>query len=79
MLKKLLFDDAYHFQFVDDKKSWFMQMEELDLIYHQSFFPANSLGHQPPTSHDFQHVARHTLAVAVAAIHCALSAYASGM
>jgi hypothetical protein len=43
-VKKLLFDDAYLSKVIDDKKSWFTQMEVLDLIYHQLFFTANSLG-----------------------------------
>ena len=33
-VKELLFDDAYLSNLVDDKKSWFTQMEVLDLIYH---------------------------------------------
>jgi hypothetical protein len=44
-VKELLFDDAYLSRVVDDKMSWFMQMEVLDLIYHQFFFTADSLGH----------------------------------
>jgi len=53
-------------------------MEVLDLIYHQFFFTANSLGHQPTTSQCFQPLAPQTVALAAAAIHCALSGYASG-
>jgi len=78
-VKELLFDDAYLSKVVDDKKSWFMRMEVLDLISHQFFFTANSLGCQPTTSQYFQPLAPQTLVLAAAAIHCALSAYASGM
>jgi len=63
-VKKLLFDDAYLSKVVDDKKSWFTQMEVLDLIYHQLFFTDNSLGHQPSTSQCFQPLAPQTLALA---------------
>jgi len=63
---------------VEDKKSWFKQMEVLDLIYHQFFFTANSLGRQPTTSQYFQPLTSQTSALAAAAIHCALSEYASG-
>jgi len=77
-VKELLFDDAYLSKVIDDKKSWFTRMEVLDLIYHQFFFTANSLGRQPTTSQYFQPLAPQTLALAAAAIHCALSEYASG-
>jgi len=50
-----------------------MQMEVLDLIYHQFFFTTNSLGRQPTTSLYFQPLAPQTLELAAAAIHCALS------
>jgi hypothetical protein len=73
LVKELLFDDVYSFKVVHDKKSWFTPMELLDLIYHQLFFTANSLGCQPTTSHYFQPPASHTLALAAAAIYCALS------
>jgi len=52
-------------------------MEVLDLIYHQFFFTANSLGRQPTTSQYFQPLASQTLALPAAAIHCAQSGYAS--
>ena len=77
-VKRLLFDDSYLSKVVDDKKSWFTQMEVLDLIYHQFFFTANSLGCQPTTLQYFQSLAPQTLALAAAAIHCALSEYTSG-
>jgi len=77
-VKELLFDDAYLSKVDDNKKSWFTRMEVLDLIYHQFFFTANSLGHQPTTSHHFQPLASLTLVLAAAAIHCALSDYTSG-
>jgi len=77
-VKELLFDDAYLSKVVDDKKSWFMRMEVLDRIYPQFFFTTNSLGRQPTTSQYFQPLAPQTLALAAAAIHCALSEYASG-
>jgi len=50
----------------------------LDLIYHQSFFTANSLGRQPTTSQFFQPLTPQTLALLAVAIHCALSEYATG-
>jgi len=56
-LKELLFDDGSLFKVVDEKKSWFTRMEVLDLIYHQFFLSANSLGAPAyniavfPTSH----------------------------
>jgi len=56
-VKELLFDDAYLFKVVNDKKSWFMRMEVLDLIYHQFFFTANSLGCQPTSLQYFQPLA----------------------
>jgi hypothetical protein len=76
-VKELLFDYAYLSKVVEDKKSWFTRMEVLDLIYHQLFFTANSLGRQPTTSQYFQPLAPQTLAVVAAAIQCALSEYAT--
>jgi len=76
--EELLFEDAYLSKVVNDKKSWFTRMEVLDLIYHQFFSTANSLGHQPITSQYFPPLAPQTLVLAAAAIHCALSQYASG-
>jgi hypothetical protein len=43
-VKELLFDDGSLSKAVDDMMSWFTGMEVLDLIYHQFFFTANSLG-----------------------------------
>jgi len=77
-VEDLLIDEAYRSMVVDDKNSWFTRMEVLDLIYHKFFFAANSLGCQPTTSQYFQPLAPQTLALAAAAIHCALSEYASG-
>jgi len=77
-VKELLFDDAYLSKVVDDKKSWFTRMEVLDFIYHQFFFTANSLGRQPTTLQYCQPLAPQPLALAAAAIHCALSEYTSG-
>jgi hypothetical protein len=77
-VKELLFDEAYLSNVVNDKKSWFMRMEVLDLIYHQFFFTANSLGRQPTSSQYFQPLAPQTFALTAAAIQCALSEYASG-
>jgi len=77
-VKKLFFNEAYLSKVVDDKKSWFTRMEVLELIYHQLFFTANSLGRQPTTSQYFRPLAPQTSALAAAAIHCALSEYASG-
>jgi hypothetical protein len=77
-VKELLFDDAYLSKFIDDQKSWFRRMEVLDLIYHQLFFTANSLGRQPTTLQFFQPLTPQTLALVAAAIQCALSEYATG-
>jgi len=78
-IKELLFDDAYLSKVIDDQKSWFTRMEVLDLIYYQFFFTANSLGRQPTTSQFFQPLTPQTLALVAAAIHCALSEYATAM
>jgi len=77
-VKELLFDDAYLSKVFEDKMSWFTWMEVLDLIYHQFFFAANSLGRQRTTSQYFQPLAPQTLVLAATALHCALSEYASG-
>jgi len=63
---------------VGDKKPWFTRMEVLDPINHQFSFTANSLGRQPVTSQYFQPLAPQTLVLVAAAIHWALSEYASG-
>jgi hypothetical protein len=55
-----------------------MQMEVLDLIYHQFFFAANSLGHQPTTFQHIHSLTLQTLALAAAAIYCTLSEFYSG-
>jgi len=55
-----------------------MPMEVLDLINHQLIFTANSLGRQPTTSQFFQPLTPLTLVLVAAAIHCALSEYATG-
>jgi len=77
-VKVLLCDDAYLSKVIDDKMSWFTRMEVLDLIFHQFFFTANSLGRQPTTSQLFQPLTPQTLALVAAATHCALSEYATG-
>ena len=77
-VKELLLDDASLSKVVDDKESWFTRMDVLDLIYHQFFLTANSLGRHPTTSQYFQPLAPQTIAQAAAAFHCALSEYASG-
>jgi hypothetical protein len=41
---ELLFEDAYISKDIDDEQAWFTGMRVLDLIYHQFFFTANSLG-----------------------------------
>ena len=78
LIKELLFEDAYLPKIIDDKKSWFTRMEVLDLMYHQLFFTAHSLGQQPTTSQFFQPLTPQIIALAAAAIHCALSEYATG-
>jgi len=77
-VREILFDDAYLSKVIDDRNSWFMQMEVLDLIYHQFFLTANNLGRQLTTSPIFQPLSPQTLALVAAAIHCALSEYATG-
>jgi hypothetical protein len=77
-VKKLLFEDAYLSKVIDDKKAWFTRMEVLYLIYHHFFFTANSLGWQPSTLQFFQRLTPQTLALVAAAIHFALSEYATG-
>jgi len=77
-VKELLFHDAYLSKVVDDQKSWFTQMEVLDLIYHQICFTANSLGSQRTTSQYFQPLTPQTVALVTTAIHCVLSEYGSG-
>jgi hypothetical protein len=58
--------------------SWFIEMEVLDLIYHQFFFTTNSLRCKPSTSLNFQHLAPQTSVLAAAGIPSALSEYVSG-
>jgi hypothetical protein len=53
-------------------------MEVLDVIYHQYFFTANSLGRQPTTSQVFQLLTLQTLALEAAAIHCGQSENTTG-
>jgi len=77
-VRELLFDDAYLSMVMNDKKSWFTRMEVLGTIYNQFFFTANSLGRQPTTSQFSQPLSLQTLAVVAAAIHCAVSEYATG-
>ena len=77
-VEESLFDDAYLSKVVNDKKSWFTQMEVLDFIFHQFFFTTNSLGCQPTTSQYFQPLTPQTLVLATTAFHCALSEYTSG-
>jgi hypothetical protein len=52
-VKELWIDHAYLSKVIDDKKAWFKQMEVLDLIYHQFFFTANTLGHNQPHLNSF--------------------------
>jgi len=52
-------------------------MEVLDLIYHWFFFTRKILGGQPTISCVFQPLAPQTLVLVPAAIHCALSQYAT--
>ena len=53
-VKKLLIDDAHLSKVVDDKDSWFMWMEVLDVIYLQFSLTANSFGYHTTTSQYFQ-------------------------
>jgi hypothetical protein len=77
-VRELLAVNAYLAKVVNDKKSWFTRLEVHDLIYHQFFFTANSLGSQPTTSQYLQPLAHQTLALPAIAINSALSEYASG-
>jgi len=45
-VKMLVFDDASHSKVVDDKKSWFTQMQLVDLIYRQLLITGNRSGRQ---------------------------------
>jgi len=76
--KELPVDDIYRQKFVDDKKSWFTQMEVLDTIYTEFFFNGNRLGYMPTTSQYFQQLAPQTQVLVASAIHCAQSEYATG-
>lgn len=69
-------DDTYLTKIVKDEKSWFTQMEVIDLVYHKFFFSANILGCQPRTFLYFPPVTTQTLVVAAADIHGATSEYA---
>jgi hypothetical protein len=60
-VKKRLFDHAHLSKVLDDNKPWIMRLEVLDLIYHQFFFTANSLGQQPTTPQFFQPITPQTL------------------
>jgi hypothetical protein len=77
-VKDLLFDDAYLSKVVEDETPWFTRMEVLDLIYHQFFFIANTVGCHPMTSQYFQPLTLQTLVLVAAAIHCVLSEYTTG-
>jgi len=77
-VREHLFDNAFLSKVIDDKKSWSTRMEVLDLIYHQFFFTATSLGRQLTTSQFFQPLTLQTLALVAAAIYCALSEYTTG-
>jgi ureidoglycolate hydrolase len=77
-VQKLQSDNAYLLKVVVDKKAWFTWMEVLNSVYHQFFFTANSLERQPTTSQFFKPLTPQTLALVAAAIHCALSEYATG-
>jgi hypothetical protein len=77
-VEELLFDEMYLSQVIDEKKAWFTRMEVLDLIHHQFFFTANSLGRQPTTLQFFQPLTPQILPPVATAIHSALSEYATG-
>jgi len=75
---KLQFNNAHLSGVVDDKKSFFSQMEMLDLIDCQFFFTTNSLRHQLTASQFVQPLAPWTLLLVATTIHCALSESATG-
>ena len=77
-VEELQCDDDYLSKAIDDNKSWFTWMEVPDLIYHQFFFTANSLGQQLTILQFFQPLTPQTLALVAAASHCALSEHATG-
>jgi len=60
-----------------DKKSWFTQMDDLDFIYHQFFFTANSLVCQPTASQFIQQLVLRSLVLVAEVIDCVLSEYAT--
>ena len=76
--KELLFDDAYCSKVVDDMKASFTWMKVLDLLFHQFFITANSLGWQPTTPQFFQPLTLLTLGIVAMSIHCAQSVYSTG-
>jgi hypothetical protein len=74
----LLDEDSYMMNIIGDKKAWFTRFDILDLIYHIFFFTVNTSGQVPHTAKYFDLVSPWTLAIAAAAIHCALSDYEHG-
>jgi hypothetical protein len=70
---ELQFDDAYLSKVIEDRKSWFTRVEVLDLICHQLYFTANSLGCRPTTPQYFQPLAPQAFALVATTICCELS------
>jgi hypothetical protein len=54
---------------MDIKTTWFTLKEVFDLIYHQLFVTANSLGQQLTTSQLFQPLIQLTLALVATVMH----------
>ena len=77
-VKEHLFDDGYVSKVMDDKTSWFTQIEVQDPICHRLFFTANCLGRQLTTSQFFQPLAPLTLALVATTIQVALSKHTNG-
>ena len=77
-LRKLLFDDVNLSKVIDDERWWYTRMEVLDLIHHQFFFTASSLGLQPTTSQFFHPLTLQIIVPFAAAIHCAPCENATG-
>jgi hypothetical protein len=70
---ELQFDDAYLSKVVENTKSWFTRVEVLDLICHQLYFTANSLGCRPTTPQYFQPLAPQAFGLVATTICCELS------
>jgi hypothetical protein len=69
---------VYLSKVIDEKKSCFLLLEVVDLIYYHMFFTASSLGRQPTSLQFFPLLTLQQFTLVPTAIHCALSEYATG-